>query len=878
VGLPALGCGSKSSSSGGTTPASTEAPSDWMDDLKDQDTCILDCNPSCAEANAPWVCPALADWTTLPHDPTACDGFDGVTYPASQQGQCSASTPSGSALEKTNASGTPVVLPDGRRVEPAGTEWLFTDFPGNFPDGSILVPGTSWLLVVDTGYTTHSVRSVNVQTLATSAGTNPVVSSIRYDPPKALNWGMAYAAASKVLYVASGYHSPDDTDSQIYAYDFDTTAGTLTADSAKSVPLPAGTFPQGIAVSADGSTLLVGQVTDSHVLVVSLAAATFGQVTGSIDVGQPDVFEIKYDPNDATGNTAYATLWLGPASSSDSSAMRVAQLDVAGLKSTTIPVGKEPEDMVFLDARYMAVASGLSDSIAVVDRPASKVVATIQLDAVGLEPTSLAYDASHARLYATLASANAVEAFDVDDTQTPPSVTPAGRIPTSWWPTSVVADTSGTIYVTTGRGHGTQGLNTDGDDGTYLQGSVQAVPYMNASALAAATTQAAADANVQSYDGYSTVQCNGAPYDFPVPAQPSDGASTRIQHVFFIERENKTFDALFGDLPNVDGDPSYILSPQYQSSIWQNARSIATSFAHMDNYYSDAEQSIQGHYWDVFGRTSDVDERRWVVTWGRGEFDETQSPGVSDYSAPLEGSIFSSLQEGGVTLENEGELVGGLAYKNYKWPSGTSSDTIPDTYGGCYLAARARVPCDLPQFVYAWLGNDHTFGMSAGYPNPGLMMAVNDEATGMLLDGISHSPIWATSLVIVIEDDPSTGQDHVDMHRSIALFASPWVKRGYVSHAHYDIASIHKLIANIYGKPYRNAVIANAPLPLDVFTSTPDYTPYTLIPRTYADGSCNPGGTKGAMKARGWDFSHPDEQPGLGKQVEEYFRSLEPKR
>ena len=155
---------------------------------------------------------------------------------------------------------------------------------------------------------------------------------------------------------------------------------------------------------------------------------------------------------------------------------------------------------------------------------------------------------------------------------------------------------------------------------------------------------------------------------------------------------------------------------------------------------------------------------------------------------------------------------------------------IPDTLSGCYLAARARATCDLPQFNYAWMGNDHTYGLAAGYPNPGIMMAVNDEGTGMLLDGISHSPLWATSLVIVIEDDPAIGQDHVDMHRTIALFASPWVKRGYVSHAHYDVASLHKLMANIYGKPYRNAVIANAPLPLDMFTSTPDYTPYELHP------------------------------------------------
>jgi hypothetical protein len=144
----------------------------------------------------------------------------------------------------------------------------------------------------------------------------------------------------------------------------------------------------------------------------------------------------------------------------------------------------------------------------------------------------------------------------------------------------------------------------------------------------------------------------------------------------------------------------------------------------------------------------------------------------------------------------------------------------------------------------------------------------------MLLDGISHSPLWASSLVIVIEDDPSQGQDHVDMHRSLALFASPWVKHGYVSHAHYDIASVHKLLAHIYGKPYRNQIIANAPLPLDVFTATPDYTPYDYVPRAYNDASCNPKGTKGAKRAEQWDFSEPDDQPGLDRQLREYFREM----
>ena len=735
------------------------------------------------------------------------------------------------------------------------------------------MPGTKWLLVVDTGYTTHAVRAVDTSVLRASAGTNPVTSSIRYDPPKALNWGMAYVPGANLLYVASGYESPDDTQSQIYAYDFDTTAGTLTADAAKSVPLPSGTFPQGIAVSADGKTLLVGQVSDSHVLVIGLDAASYGTVKGQIDVGQKDVFAIRFDPNDPAGNTAYASLWMGPAAG-DNNVMRVAQMDVAGQKSTTIAVGKEPEDMVFLDARYMVVANGLSDSLAIIDRPASKVAATVQLDAVGLEPTSLAWDSAHARLYATLSSANAVEAFDVDTSQTPPAITLAGRIPTSWWPTAVVADADGTLYVTTGRAHGTVGLNTEGDNGTYLQGSVQAIPYMDATALAASTATVATDGNVQAFSGYPTVQCNGATYDFPVPAKTTDGPSTLIQHVFLIERENKTYDAVLGDLSGADGEPTYVLAPGKMDPIWGNARKWAKEFAHMDNYYTSAEQSIQGHYWDVFGRSSDIDERRWIVTWGRGEFDQTTSAGVSDYSAPLEGSIFSSLKDQGVTIEVEGELVGALAYRNFKWPSAGSNTTIPDTNGACYLAARAKVPCDLPQFVYAWLGNDHTFGLSAGYPNPALMMAVNDEATGMILDGISHSPFWATSLVIVIEDDPSTGQDHVDMHRSLALFASPWIKHGYVSHAHYDISSLHKLLAHIYGKPYRNQIIANAGLPLDMFTSTPDYTPYNYVPRGYSDGSCNPKGSKGAKRAEQWDFSEPDEQPGLDGQLREYLRAL----
>lgn len=860
-------CGS-SSSGGPTPPAQLPSPSDWMDDLKVNTSCVLNCDPSCAETTTPWACPAIADWSTMPHD-TTCGSFDGKTFPAPQKGACVATTPSDAALAKTNADGTPAILPDGRRLTPAGSEWRLNDFPGTFPASSIVVPGTKWLLVVDTGIVTHSIRVVDT-TILRAGGADPVVSSVKYAPPAALDWGMTYVAAAKTLYVASGI-----PDSRVYAYALDEATGKLDANVAKTIQLDASVFPESVAASADGKTLLVGQAKDSNVLVVSLDAATYGKVQKSIDVGARDVFALRFDPFDAAGNTAYGTLWRSPADVANPHAMRVVQIDVAGGKVTTIPVGKSPQEMAFLDARYMVVATGLSDELTIIDRTASKVASTVKLGTVGLEPTAVAYDAPRKRLYATLASANGVAAFDVDMGTTPPTLAPLGIFPTAWWPTSVAIDPNdGAVFVTNGRGHGISGAAmSTGNDGVQ-RGSLQAVPFMDAAALTAATATHAANEGVQALAGFPTVQCNGAPYDFPIPAKIEDGPSTKIKHVVFVVRENKTFDDLFGDLPGVDGDPKLVMSPMHQNELWANARKMAQAFSHMDNFYEDAEQSIQGHYWTSYGRTTDFDERRWLVTWGRGEFGKTESPGVGDDTAPLEGSIFEDLKGHGVSVQNWGELIGGLPFRDGRWPGGTSDTTIPDTVGGCYGAARFKVLCDPAQFTYAWLGNDHTFGLSPGHPNPALMIAVNDEATGMLLDGLSHSPFWQDTLVVVMEDDPSDGSDHVDAHRTIALFASPWIKRGYVSHAHYNTASVHKLFAHVFGKPYRNQTIANAPLPLDMFTSTPDFTPYDYVPRKYPDLACNPMTQSGAKAAEGWDFSMPDNQPGLDDQVRKHLRAL----
>jgi hypothetical protein len=170
------------------------------------------------------------------------------------------------------------------------------------------------------------------------------------------------------------------------------------------------------------------------------------------------------------------------------------------------------------------------------------------------------------------------------------------------------------------------------------------------------------------------------------------------------------------------------------------------------------------------------------------------------------------------------------------------------------------------------LPNDHTIGVSPTNPTPDTMCAVNDEATGLFVDALSHSPWWASSLVVITEDDPQAGGDHIDYHRTPLVLVSPWVKRGYVSQTHIDVPSLHKIFAHVFGLPYNNLEVKNAGLPFDAFTATPDYTPYTYKPHAIPL-ACGTKGTHAEQRlTESWDFSRPDEQPGLGDQVWRWMR------
>lgn len=867
------GTGGGGAGGGGATPEQLEPF------VKAAKSCAYECATlaTCPEVQKPYECPALGPWKDVAHA-AECPAWDG-TLPTVVPGKCTATAPTGPALRRPGVQPTGErVLPDGREATPAGVEWIFDepDVRGGLTAALALVPGTQLALVLDNGAEDSVVRAVDLDLLASKK--KPVTSLVSYPPSQQLAPGIAIVAPDRIWVGQElGF---------LHAITLDPKTGKLTRDDASSITLPKPSdakdpwYVSGVAAHPSGKHVLVSSVTQSELLVIDVekGSPTFGTAVGRVDLGGADAYAIHVDK--ALGR-AYVPLWGDK---------KVVEVSLADPKAPTVvhtyETANNPQGMVFLDSRWAVVANDLSESLTLLDRVsfATKTVpAELDPSVRGSELSALAWDGAKKRLYATLAGANAVSAFDVDVSGDTPTVAFAGRVPTGWWPSSIAARADGTVVIGNLRGHGVGPLPQEqggwgADAEGRMRGSVQAVPFPDATALSQGDADVKARIAVGAYPGYPKVECPAGVKDFPVPASLDDGPSPVIKHIYFIVRENKTFDALLGDMPGVDGDPSLTLkgtTPE-MDSVWANLRSAAKQFAHADNFYNLAMESTQGHNYTTYGRGTDFCERTRAS-------DARKVPlcGVGTVGRPEEGSLFEWLAKNDVRHDVLGEIVGGhvkvpAGYNpvDTKYPGGPFQNiTYNDSEKSCYLAGRLRASCNLASpFAYITFPNDHTIGVSPKNPTPETMCAVNDQATGMFLDALSHSPHWPSSLVVITEDDPQQGGDHVDYHRVAMVMVSPWVKRGYVSKTHIDVASLHKVFAHVLGKPYPNLYVKNAGLPLDLFTSTPDYTPFTYKPRSWPL-ACGSQATKAEITVtESWDFSRVDAQPGLGAQVGRWMR------
>ncbi|GGB04730.1 bifunctional YncE family protein/alkaline phosphatase family protein [Puia dinghuensis] len=542
-----------------------------------------------------------------------------------------------------------------------------------------------------------------------------------------------------------------------------------------------------------------------------------------------------------------------------------------------------PTDMA-LDKKghTLFVANANSNSVSVIDIASRKVIETLHTaispDApIGSTTNSLALDPKDQTLYIANADNNCLAVFDVSS---PGHSFSKGFIPVGWYPTCVrisgnnllVANGKGMssmanpygpsplghpyIYKKADTSHRTQYL------GSMLKGTLSVIPIPDAAMLTTYTQQ------VYSNTPYSQAveQTAAGVAGNPIPRHA--GETSPIKYVFYILKENRTYDQVLGDLPQGNGDTSLVL---FGRNVTPNAHSIADEFVLLDNFYVDAEVSADGHNWSMAGYATDFTEKTWPTNYsGRGgEYDFDGSRPIAN---PTKGFIWDYCHRAGVSFRNYGEFMDNgfptlpvLKQKeNYcaaypGWNLGIQ-DIRREAIFEADFDSLLRVGA-LPHFCTIYLPNDHTSGLHKGAYSPIAQVADNDLAFGRLVEHISHSAIWDSAAIFVLEDDAQDGPDHVDAHRSPAYVISPFIKRHSVNHTLYSTTSVLRTMELILGLPPMSQFDAAATPMYSCFMSNPDTTAFIALPALVDINMRNTGNTPSAAVSRHFDLSDPDRVP-----------------
>jgi YVTN family beta-propeller protein len=631
--------------------------------------------------------------------------------------------------------------------------------------------------------------------------------------------------------------------------------------------------PCGIALAADGRTAYVALSINNTLAVVDLDN---GKVTAEIPTGVCPFGVVL----SADGRTAYVSnfggrrarqgehteLSAGTPVAVDHRSIAISgtitRVDLAaGRASGELSVGLHPSDLTLsADGALLFVANANSDSVSVVDTASFRVCETIFVRPepnlpFGSITNALALSKDGGTLYAANGGNNAIAVIGLSTEASRPSVV-RGFIPTGWFPGAVCSD-GAHLYVANVKGEGSREVNphSTGWNSHQIRGSTSKVAIPDNGQLAVYTKQVLADGRVpqmllameKAHSGLKAV---------PVPRH--SGEPSTIEHVVYVIKENRTYDQVFGDLPQGNGVAKLCT---YGREITPNHHALAEEFVLLDNYYCNGVMSADGHQWATQGAVSDYQEKKmgdhprgyffgidaltyagcdfiWdsVLLHGRsfrnyGELD--WHPRIQPPSKWFD--IYADFKSGAgkIKLRPEIELE---TLNKYSCPDYPGWDlSIPDVVRLEAFLREFRQyekQGQWPNFVIVYLPQDHTAGTRASNPTPRAMVADNDLALGRLVDAISHSRFWPTTAIFVNEDDPQAGWDHVDGHRSLCLVVSPYARRHAVVSQFYNQLSVLHTMERILGLPSTAQLAAQAPTMEACFSETPDMTPYTIRPNT----------------------------------------------
>jgi phospholipase C len=365
------------------------------------------------------------------------------------------------------------------------------------------------------------------------------------------------------------------------------------------------------------------------------------------------------------------------------------------------------------------------------------------------------------------------------------------------------------------------------------------------------------------YNGNTDPQTQGTAGN-PIPGRQGD--ISPIKHVFYIIKENRTYDQVLGDIPQGNGDTSLVF---FGEKVTPNQHAIAREFVLFDNFYVDGEVSADGHNWSTGAYATDYLEKTWPTAYG-GRGGEYDAEGNREVANNKNGFIWDFCKKYGVTYRTYGEFADNYkpnipALKNHFCPFYTSWDqNVRDTtrFHQWQRDFDSLVAINqVPQLNTLRFINDHTEGLKAGKRSPGAEVADNDLATGMFIDYLSHSSIWKESAVFIVEDDAQAGADHVDAHRSTLYVAGGLVKRHFVDHAMYSTSSVLRTIELILALPPMSQYDASATPLWRCFTDTSNETPFKSVAAQTNMDELNTAQNRWQKLSEEFDFKAEDRVP-----------------
>ncbi len=583
---------------------------------------------------------------------------------------------------------------------------------------------------------------------------------------------------------------------------------------------------------------------------------------------------------ESTYNTSGSQVLVDPETGiANNGSVSVVDLAVAA-EVKNIEVGLHPSGMVLSpDHTHLFVACANSDIVSVINTSSDEVVEeiSVHLDKdlpFGSGPNAMAISQDGKMLYVANGTDNAICVIRIGA-----SSQVIGYIPTGWYPASVILD-EGTnfMFVANAKGTGSRNQRTDraGYNSHDHMGSVSLIPMPDMVKLADMTERV--DQNNAFVQKMAVTQ-SGTEIKNKVAVPQIQSQESHFKHVVYIIKENRTYDQVFGDMSQGNGDINLV---HFGREVTPNHHKLAETFVLLDNFYCSGILSADGHQWTDEAYVTDYIEKFF------GGFTRSYPYDGDDALAyASSGFIWDNVLRHGLTFRDYGEFVDAVIepgdatftdiYQDFlegsnkiKIRSKANLEQLEPYICPTFVGFPNKVPeiyraaefikeleefeknNNFPNFIIMLLPNDHTSGTRPGLPTPKAAVADNDLALGQIVEAISHSKFWNKTCILVTEDDPQAGLDHVDGHRTVGFVISPYTKRGEVVSTYYSQINMMRTMENILGIPPMNQFDYAAEPMSDCFTDTPDFTPYKSLPNNIPLDELNPPLESLTGEARHW--------------------------